>query len=324
MSQPRVAIYYDVLPTTGFRNEGPPMFANLNLRKLLDPASIVRDSKGHPGGLKDSQIVKHLSPLNPVHQFGTFDLNLLVDYGEDALSISLDWELPHPSAYWVSDTHLGYDYRLKRAKQFDYVFTCQKRAREDFIRDGIPAEKVFWLPHAVDEECYRPEAIVERWDWAFIGYLNCPARVDLLDALLKPFPNAYIGWRMSEFRGFNVLDDACHKLNQARVIPNMTIGDDISMRYFEALASRRCFLTNDIPTAHELFTDRKHLFYFKDIDDAVARMGELLRNDEFRKSVALEGYHEVLAKHTYGHRIGTILKTCLGFDPKIKGELVTC
>lgn len=316
MSDPRIAIYYDVLPSTGMRNEGPPLFSHVALRKLLDPASILRDSGGHPCGMTDSKIVKHLSPLNRKSEFGTFDLHLLVDYGEDALNIPLDWELPHPSAYWVSDTHLGYDYRLKRAKQMDFVFCCQKRAVEEFIRDGIPAERVKWLPHAVDEECYRPETIIEKWDWAFIGYLNSPERVELLDRLLKEFPNAYIGWRMSEFRGFNVLEDACHKMNQARIIPNRTIGDDISMRYFEAMASRRCFVTNDIPTAHELFKDQKHLWLYRSTQEAVMTIKALLVDHGLRNETASAGYSEVISKHTYRHRLLEILRTCLNFEPK--------
>lgn len=316
METPRIAIYYDVLPSTGMRNEGPPMFANLNLRKMLDPQSIIRDSKGCPGGLRDSKHVVHLSPLNSATHFGTFDLNILVDYGEDALAIPLDWEIPHPSAYWVSDTHLGYEYRLRRAKQFDYVFTCQKRAQEEFIRDGIPAEKVFWLPHAVDEECYKPMSIIERWDWAFVGYLNGTARLDLLDQMLKKLPKAYIGWRMAEFKGFNVLEDACLKFNQAKIIPNMTIGDDISMRYFEAMASGRCFLTNDIPTAHLLFENKKHLWLYRSIDEAVSIAKTLLVDDDLRRATAKAGYEEVISKHTYRHRMLDMLRTCLNYQPK--------
>ena len=315
MDSPRIAVYYDVLPSTGMRNEGPPLFSTINMRKILDPGSLLFDKKGNVAKLQESKFVHHLSPLYPLSHFGKFDLNLLVDYGEDAIGIPIDWEIPHPSAYWVSDTHLGYDYRLKRAKQMDFVFTCQKRAREEFIRDGIPAEKVFWLPHAVDEQCYKPESIIERWDWAFIGYLNGLSRINLLDRLLKEFPNAYIGWRMGEFRGFNALEDACHKMNQARIIPNMTIGDDISMRYFETMASKRCFLTNDIPTAHDLFENQKHLWLYRSEDEAVSIMKALLVDHRLRNEVAQAGYDEVISKHTYRHRMLEILRTCLNYQP---------
>lgn len=310
-TNPRVAIYYDVLPSTGMRNDGGPLYTFYNLKKLLGKENVL-----------------HLSPLGELTHFGSFDLHVLVDYGEDGLGIDLDWELRHPNAYWVSDAHItpeGYKYRLERAKQFDYVFCAQKRCLEEFKRDGIPKEKLFWLPHAFEPDVYKPMGQIERYDWAFVGYMNSPQRIDLLDRLLKEFPKAYIGWRYGEIKGHNVFEDACKKYNNAKFVPNITITDDISMRIFEVLGSKRCLLTNLIPTLPDILEPGKHLMAYKTMDEAIAMARDLIQNKELRDAIAEDGYHEVMSKHTYMHRALSMLKTTLQIEPELtKGELTPC
>lgn len=82
----------------------------------------------------------HFYPNGETQPFGKYDLNIWTDWGEDGLTSILPYvplECPHPMAYWASDTHLGYEYRLKMAKKSDLVFCAQKRAVEDMRRDGI-------------------------------------------------------------------------------------------------------------------------------------------------------------------------------------------
>lgn len=311
-NKPRVAIYYFVVPQTGFRNDGPPLFANAALRSILNGNMNLADDGGN---------VVHLWPIRTPKDFGTFDLHLLVDHGEDVLGVPLDFKIPSPSAYWVSDAHLGFDYRLKRAREMDFVFCCQKRAAEEFIAAGIPRERVFWLPHAVEPTCYKPFPIIEKYDWSFIGHLNSPQRVELLDRFCREIPNFYLGWRMPEVKGWNVLEDASKKFCQSRIVLNQNIKDDINMRTFEALASRRFLLTSDIPTLGDLFTDKKHLVTYRSIDEAVELARHYLLDDGERRRIAEEGYQEVINKHTYVHRMSELLKKSINYEPK---EAVLC
>lgn len=315
-NKPRIAIYYYVLPSTGMRNDGPPLFLQGALRRLLNGKLDFGDQNGN---------VVHLWPTNTPEDYGQFDLHIWPDHGEDVLGVPLDWIPPSPNAYWCSDAHLGYDYRLKMAKKFDYVFCCQRRAMQEFERDGVPKEKLFFLPHAVEPTAYYPMDIIEKWDWAFVGYLNSPHRIELLDRFCKEFPNFYLGWRNAQVPGWNVLEDAARKFCQAKVIPNMTVSDDIPMRVFEVLATKRCLITNYIPTLKELFVPGKHLRVYDSVDQAIDIAKEMIADDEFRASIAEEGYKEVLAKHTYDHRAKTILKTCLGYEAEEpKGEIAVC
>lgn len=312
-SKPRVAIYYDVLQSTGMRDDGCPLFINYNLRKMLNDSVLWEDHRSN---------VAHLSPCMPTDDFGKFDLHILCDYGEDALGLPLDWELPHPNAYWVSDAHLGYDYRLKRAKQFDHVFVAQRAFIDRFIADGISAEKIHYMPHAFEPDVYKPISIIEKHDWTFVGYPNSAHRIELLDRFIKEFPNYYLGWRIPGAQGYNELDDVNMKYNQSRLIINDAVKMDLNMRVFETLGAGRCLITQDIPELQGNFEKDVHLMAYKTIDEAVDIAKHMLKDNYAMRLVSKLGHDYALANHTYMHRAQQILKTTLNYVPQ--GELLVC
>lgn len=320
-NKPRVAIYYHVLPSTGMRNDGCPLFINYNLRKILHGINSADEMKAKRDMSNETGNVVHLWPTKEAEKFGKFDLHVWCDYGEDALNVPLDWSPPSPSAYWCSDAHISeksYKYRLERAKKFDFVFCAQKRCMDEFERDGIPKEKLFWLPHAAEPDVYKPYDIIEKWDWCFIGHINSEHRVNLVDRFCKEFPvgmKGYLGWRSAAQPGWNVLDDAAKKFSQSRIILNDNINEDVNMRTFEGMATKKMLLTQDIPYLSEIFKDGQHLVLYKNIDDAVEKAKYYLSNESERIRISESGYNEVLAKHTYKHRALEILKTCLNYEP---------
>jgi O-antigen biosynthesis protein len=317
-NKPRVSIWYYVVPQTGYRNDGAPLFMHGNLRKILNNENplvnqnVMKDDTGN---------VVHIQPNEPITQHGSFDLNILIDHGEDTIGVPLDFVVPSPNAYWAFDTHIdaaGYKYRLERARQFDQVFLCHKAQIADFIRDGIDPAKIHYLPCAAEETCYKPYPVMEKWDWCFIGFLHNEFRVDLIDRFCREWPvgeKGYLGWRIPQFRGHCVLDDTAKKFSESRILLNESVGQDMNMRTFEAMACRQLLLTEDVPPLHELFKDGEHLVTFKTIDQAVDLARGLLADPERRKSIAEAGYKEVLAKHTYNRRVREILKTCIQWEP---------
>lgn len=324
-NKPRVAIYYDVLASTGYRNDGANLFMHYNLKKLLDGV----DAYGDPGRIQeDKGNVVALSPIAPRAQYGLFDLNGLIDYGEDGLGIPLDWKIPSPNFYWMCDSHLhdaSYQYRMRRAKEFDTVFVSHKPTIPKLIADGVDAAKIHYLPWAAEPMCYKPFPVIEKWDWSFIGHLSNDFRIDLVDRFCKEFPlgsKGYLGWRQGEWRGHNVLEDCAKKFSQSRIVLNESIKDDLNMRTFETLACKRLLLTEDIPVIHDHFIDGEHLVTFNTIDEAVEKAHMLLLDHELRNHIAAAGYKEFLDKHTYMHRVKHILKTCIGYEAEQKGELI--
>lgn len=317
--KPRVAIWFYVVPQTGYRNDGAPLFMHYNLRKMLNGQDALKNPKLMQD---DSGNVVHIQPNEPISQHGTFDLNILMDHGEDTIGVPLDWKVPHPNAYWCFDTHIdekGYRYRLSRAKEFDHVFLCHDFMIPSFIRDGIDPSKIHYLPCAAEPACYFPYPVMEKYDWCFIGFLHNEFRVSLIERFCQEWPpgeKGYFGWRIPQFQGHCVLDDTAKKFSQSRILLNESVGQDMNMRTFEAMACRQMLLTEDVPPLHQHFEDGKHLVLFKTIDEAVEKARYYLEHAEERKTIAKAGYDEILSKHTYDYRLREILKTCIQWQPE--------
>lgn len=245
----------------------------------------------------------HFVPFGDLTKFGTWDLHFEADWGEDALKGVLPYEpvpIPEPSVFWHSDTHLGYEWRLEKAKRTTHNFVCQKRAQEDFARDGVES---IWLPHAVEPAAYPYIPSIKKYDLCFVGHINSQDRIDALDRMFREFPNFYFGQKLFE--------DAAEKYCQSKVVFNISIKDDINMRCFEAMSTKSFLLTNWIPTLGELFEDGKHLVTYKTIDEAVEKARYYMEHGPEREAIAAAGFEEVRAKHTFRHRAETILDHCL-------------
>lgn len=318
-SKPRIALWYYVVPQTNMRNDGAALFMNFNLRKILNNQDCLKD---HSLIQQPDGNVVHIQPNEPTGMLGEFDLHILVDHGEDGIAgVPLDFEVPHPNAYWIADSHIntaGYQYRLERAKKFDFVFASHSPSIENFIKDGIDPAKIRYLPWAAENAVYRPYPIIEKWDWCFIGYPNNDFRIDLIDRFVKEFGlgdgKGYLGWRMAEYKGYNVLDDCAKKLSQSRLLINESIKEDLNMRTFESLACKKLLITEEVPDLLKHFKDGVHLRTFKTIDEAVDIAKYYLAHPEEREAIAEAGYKEFLDKHTYLHRTREILKICIGYE----------
>ena len=278
----RHAIYYEDVRRIG-RNDGAPLYVwNVLKNQMgLDVTHLIPDERRLEG-------------------YGKFDLNWWIDWGEDALTGILDYnpiQCPKPSVYWTSDTHLGYDYRLEKAREFSHVFCMQKRAAEYFTKDGV---KAIWLPHAFEPKAYPKRNIIPKYDISFVGNIGSENRIDFLDAMFKEFPSFYYGRKLFE--------EAAEKFSQSKIVLNISIKDDLNMRVFEALGSGSFLLTNDIPTIHEVFKDGIHLVTYRDTKDAIEKAKYYLAHDDERKKIAEAGYKEVMDNHTYLKRVETILK----------------
>jgi len=264
--------------------------------------------------MKNEVEVYHYLPTGDPGQWGKFDFCLWVDFADDALGYG-EFPMPANTFYWCSDYHISkesYAYRLKRAKTARWVGCYQKRNVEEFIRDGIPAEKIFWLPPAFEPDCYRPGVWSDQdskwidakpskeYDICFIGHVNNEKRSDALDRMFKEFPNFFYGIRRFE--------RCASMFSKSKIVFNTAHADDINMRVFEVMGSRNFLLTEDIPSIHELFEDGKHLVTYKNLDDAVEKAKYFIEHEEEREAIALNGWLAVSAKHTYDDRINTILE----------------
>lgn len=299
MKQPKHVIWYH---TNFNRNDGAPLYYMNVLKNQL------------------KLDVTHLSPQGETRQFGKFDYHWWIDYGEDGLPVDHEWQLPKDGGktiYVGSDTHLGKEYRFKKAESFDYVFFNQKAAVDEY--DQTHENKAVWLPHAAEPQAYPKIDIIKKFDVGFVGHVqetpnyNGITRVDALDRLFKEFPNFYFGSRHSAFPGKNLFEDAARKFSQSRIVFNISIKDDLNMRFAETLMTGSFLLTNRIPILKDLekeygFKEGTHYAAYDTLDEMVENTYYYLKSEKEREKIAQAGYELARQNMTYQNRIEQILK----------------
>jgi glycosyltransferase involved in cell wall biosynthesis len=289
----RVAIYYDNRITG--RNDGFPLYA----------WNLLRDKKLYP----DIE-VQHLIPNGDYSKFGKFNLNLVIDWGEDGLTNMIPYKViyPEPFTYFASDTHLGYDYRLKMAKKAEHVFVAQKEGTEKMIKDGV---KATWLPHGVEPRAFpsEPKAI-KKYDVCFVGHLVSKERIDFLDRMFKEFPNFWFGSRLSRYVKVEegVSDDCADIYRKTKIVLNPPTKGDVNMRVFEVLSTGSFLLTEEVYGLDDLFKSGVHLETYRNIKEAIDKTKFYLENDKEREKIAQMGMKECLEKNTYQQRLNIMLK----------------
>ncbi len=223
----RIASYYE---SRLGRNDGNPLYVTACLKRMqyygnllrglpedksllswfvdknLDPRA-EKASKAFFDKYKEAIEMDHIYPTGDISPFGTYDLNMHIDWGEDGLKDILPYEpfkTPQPFAYWASDTHINngihndsYPYRLETARRADLVFCGQKAGVEKMKQDGIP--NPIWLPHAVEPLAYpKIELLDKKYDVCFVGHVSSTNREIALDRLFREFPNFYFGQHLFE------------------------------------------------------------------------------------------------------------------------------
>jgi GT2 family glycosyltransferase/spore maturation protein CgeB len=224
-----------------------------------------------------------------------FDLYLSID---DGLEYLLPAEL-RPAAWWAIDTHLNFARCVERSRDCDRVFAAQRDGAAKLADLGIAAS---WLPLACDPSVHGQHEIPKRYDIAFVGNLFPGPREELVNRLRWTFRDVFVG---------NAYFEAMAEIYSAsRLVFNRSLRDDVNMRVFEALSCGSLLLTNDLTNngQAELFEDGVHLATYRDAEDLLDKAAYYLKREEVRERIAASGRAEVLAKHTYRHRMEALLR----------------
>lgn len=205
------------------------------------------------------------------------------------------------SVYYVIDTHIHPDWRLKLAEEakFDYIFCSQKPGSEL----NWSCDKVSFLPLGCDPDYhYAPCGGNKLYDICFIGNVQ-PGwqrrRVERLDTLFKNIPNFYFGQKFFK--------DVTNTYAQSKLVFNSAHSNDINMRVFESMCSGSCLFT-DKQNWQQLFVDDYHLVSYCNEKEMIEKAKYYISNDAAREEIAERGQREVLEKHTYLHRVKEIIK----------------
>ena len=290
------------------------MFYNADIRHNGTSRRFIE--KLHRMGYSESGMKRYNRPENPNTHIPVqkHDINIFIDDGRDDIS----WLPPKPNAAYLIDTHLGYNTRLNWARHFDTVFVAQKPAVEKMKFDGIA--NTHWLPLACSAELDVTGAelshsdiidkVPEReWDVIFIGFLQQGTpdgegnnRLEFLDRIFKAIPNSHLA--VGKF-----FLETSIRVAKARMSLNISILDDLNMRFFETMSHGSCLVTNrDVHGWEELgFEEGKHFVGYESDIECIDNIKHYLKYPMEREKIAKAGHELVRSAHTYEHRINDML-----------------
>ena len=250
----------------------------------------------------------HPSQLSEIRRRG-YDLYLFVD---DGFGYPLPDDL-RPQAYWAIDTHIDFDRERERAAGADFVFAAQKNGAEQLSKSL--GRDVEWLPLACDPVIHARQEVPQSYDLSFVGNLIGQERMRLVQLLKARFPSIHVGRHYFE--------EMAAVYTASRLVFNRSVADDVNMRVFEALCSGSLLVTNDLATngQEELFKTARHLITYGDDEELLDKIRFYLKNEAARERIAAAGQQEVIAKHTYRHRMERILAAAWG---RLRGQAHFC
>ena len=178
---------------------------------------------------------------------------------------------------------IGGGTRWDRVKRFDHVFYAQQ--------DRADALGGMWLPLACDIDVYRPLDVEKQYDWCFVGNIE-PKRKAFFDAVRAESPNCFVG---------NAYFAEANRIyNQSWLTLNLTINNDINMRFYEAQATSALMLANRCHNGEEVLFAAAE--FFDDVTDCLAQMRRWLGDKPALGARALEQAAD-MRRHTYRTRM---------------------
>lgn len=216
-----------------------------------------------------------------------------------------------PSVYISVDTwHAPEEFKF--ARNYDFVVAAQRVFPPYFVQTGSPRAR--WLPLGCSEQQHHPVDTEPLYDIVFVGctrYRVNRQRVARLFRLAEHF-------HVARQEGIGT-EAMCTVFSEGRVVFNSSIAQDVNMRVFEALAMGQPLLTNRDAAANglfDLFEDGVHLQSY-DEEDLLEQAQRLLADPDRRRALGEAGRAEVLAKHTYTHRVRALLENLVETDPQL-------
>ncbi|HPO15806.1 MAG TPA: glycosyltransferase [Candidatus Hydrogenedentes bacterium] len=189
------------------------------------------------------------------------------------------------------------------ARCYDFVFAAQREFVPRLRANG--ARNVHWLPLGCNPAVHYPARVAKTCDIAFAGALVGGVHEErrrLLTALQQHFT------MRSHQRVYG--DALCRACCRGRFVFNHSAVSDLNMRVFETLAMKSVLLTNRDSERNgllDLFQDGTHLLVYNNEEHLISLVERYLNDDAERLRIAQDGYDEVMAKHTYLHRVQTML-----------------
>ena len=221
------------------------------------------------------------------------------------------------SAFYGDRPYSEYHLRLARVAA-DYVYISNKTHVKQNIEKCV--FNCAYLPCPTEPSIFKYCPSEQIYDVVFPGWNNDPSRRRILGAIHEKFNLSVAGpnWAGTQFKSLSPAfgEDFAKLCGQTKIMLSL-IGDEwrhlegyFSNRLPNVLASR-CFLIQTYSNGLEdLFTNHKHLVWYKSDQKLFAMIDYYLKHPKEREEVAKSGQEEVLAHYTFTHHTKKIIEEC--------------
>lgn len=217
--------------------------------------------------------------------------------------------------------------------QYDWIFTTKSFGIQD-LRDQLGVHRSSLVRHAFDPDLHRPitptTADLERYgcDVSFIGTWS-PKKERILRELHTRLPDIHMRiwgaqWsRADRKRGMEGIVEgrtvegeeyvraiASSKINLAILSedrPGSSAGDQITSRTFHIPACGGFMLHERTQELLEVLSEPSEVMCFRDTDELVAHVGNLINDNPRRALIAARGRQRIAASNSWDHRIRDII-----------------
>lgn len=296
MPKPSVLLSYQYVPTWNHR------FMEDALREVADVTFVGCAGWGRPGFPADIDIREFIAkmPTPPDYYMSAeYPLHLGVT------------ELACPTVFLGGD-YLSVDTgRIRTARLFDHAFVVTTDAVRDFRNGGC--KSVHFLPYAFDPRFHRDFQLERIHDIGFVGFTHQSIQLERA-VILADLAKRY---KMNDYTKPSFGEEVGRVYSQSKIVVNFPNRGGFNMRVFESMAAGALLITEDVGNGQdELFEDRKHFVLYRDKAEIPGLVDYYLANEAERLAISREGQREVLAKHTYRHRMETVLKVLAEVGPQ--------
>ncbi|MES2307948.1 MAG: glycosyltransferase [Verrucomicrobiota bacterium] len=209
-------------------------------------------------------------------------------------------KLSCPSACYLIDSHLNFEWQKLWAKNFDFVFIAQQEYIDHFQAAGI--QHVHWLPLGCDPEVH---SVAPRSKIHQISFVGSPHKGFPRERFLQQIS---IQFPLFQTRAY--LQEMASIFAESKIVFNKCVRNDLNMRVFETLASGSLLLTDDPGIASgqsELFVAGEDLVVYNE-ETLIPLIEYYLKNDSDRETIAQSGKIKALQAHAYAHRVEAMLE----------------
>jgi len=166
-----------------------------------------------------------------------------------------------------------------------------------------------FLPITPDDKTFKPMDLKKDIDVLFVGTPHSQPRTDLLNYLIKNGVKIQIygdGKWPKELKPYvkpGVFDTNFVKiLNRAKIVLNINVINEVPLyfsdRYFQPMAVKTVGLNIYVPKLEEMFENGKHMVFYRNKEDCLKQITDLLQDEKKREYISEEGYKLFKEKYT--------------------------